>query len=379
MPGIDKMLVPIGGRPLLAWTLQRVAAAPEVERTIVVTAAESVDAIRRASWLPASVVAVIAGGDRRQASVAAGFHALEVLDAERRDDPATGARVVLVHDGARPAVPTSLVSEVIRIAASEGAAIPVLSIADTVKRISNGRIAETLDRTALATAQTPQGVRRDILRVAYEQIRSDCPEEFTDEAALLEACRIPVQTVPGDPANLKVTVPADLPRAAAALALPEARIGMGFDSHPFGPAPSLVLGGLTFAAAPGLHGHSDGDVALHALADALLGAGALGDLGRLFPADHRTPRGIDSRELLREVLAELQRAGYRPASADLTIVGARPRLGDHLVQMRSHIAELLGVDLSRVNVKASSGNLAGDEGAGRAISAQALVSIEGIQ
>ena len=178
------------------------------------------------------------------------------------------------------------------------------------------------------TAQTPQGVRAGLLARAYEQFPPDGPETWTDEAALLEACRIPVHVVPGDPDNIKVTQPADLRRVESMVAGARGpRVGIGHDSHPFGPGTPLALGGIVIDGAPRLYGHSDGDVVLHALADALLGAAGLGDLGRLFPADGRTPRGIASTELLAEVRGRVEAAGWRPAAVDLTIVAARPRLG----------------------------------------------------
>ena len=153
------------------------------------------------------------------------------------------------------------------------------------------------------------------------------------------------------------------------------RVGIGVDSHPFGPGEPLRLGGVEISGAPRLHGHSDGDVALHAVADALLGAAALGDLGRLFPADRRTARGVESGELLRAVVGQLRDAGWQPAAVDLTIVGARPRLGRHLPEMRAAIARDLGVGSAAVSVKASSANLIGDDGAGRSISARAVATI----
>jgi 2-C-methyl-D-erythritol 2,4-cyclodiphosphate synthase len=289
-----------------------------------------------------------------------------------------GARVVLVHDGARPAVRAALVTAVIEAAARHGAAIPVVPVVETIKRVDGDRIGATVDRSGLAAAQTPQGVRRAVLRTALAspEARDDT---WTDEAALLEACRIAVHVVPGDPDNLKVTVPADLARAAGLLASGAAfrRTGIGHDSHPFGPGEPLRLGGIEIAGAPRLHGHSDGDVVLHAVADALLGAAGLGDLGRLFPADASTPGGIDSRELLAAVLARLADAGWRPAGVDLTIVAARPRLGTHLDAMRTAVAATLGVSSDAVNVKASTGNLDGADGAGRSISTLALATIEG--
>jgi 2-C-methyl-D-erythritol 2,4-cyclodiphosphate synthase len=153
------------------------------------------------------------------------------------------------------------------------------------------------------------------------------------------------------------------------------RVGLGMDSHPFGPGEPLRLGGIEITGAPRLYGHSDGDVALHALADALLGGAGLGDLGRLYPADARTPEGIASVDLVRDVVGRLAAAGWRVASADLTIVGDRPRLGGRLDEMRAAIATILGLDAGAVSVKASTGNLSGDAGAGRGILAHAIATL----
>jgi 2-C-methyl-D-erythritol 4-phosphate cytidylyltransferase/2-C-methyl-D-erythritol 2,4-cyclodiphosphate synthase len=376
MSGVDKLAAPVGGRPLLAWTLEALAAAPAVERLVVVTAADRVDALRNAPWLPSSVTAVVAGGQRRQDSVAAGLAELDRLDAGSRIAGAA-ERVVLVHDGARPLVTPALVEAVAEAAAAHGAAIPVVPIGETVKRIEEDRVAATIDRTSLATAQTPQGARRSILRAAFERFGRDAPS-FTDEAALLEACSIPVHVIDGDPGNIKVTLPADLARVDAALGSGAAtsRTGIGHDSHPFGPGAPLVLGGVRIDGAPRLHGHSDGDVALHAVCDALLGAAGLGDLGRMFPAGPATPEGVASGDLLRDVVRRVAGAGWRPASVDLTIVAARPKLGSRLDAIREALGAALAIETACVNVKASTGNLDGMEGAGRGISAIAIAVLE---
>jgi 2-C-methyl-D-erythritol 2,4-cyclodiphosphate synthase len=153
------------------------------------------------------------------------------------------------------------------------------------------------------------------------------------------------------------------------------RTGFGSDRHPFGPADGLWLGGVEIAGAPRLHGHSDGDVALHAVAGALLGAAALGDLGELYPADERTPRGSASSALVRDVTARLAAAGWVPASVDVTIRAARPRLAPHLPAMRDAVARLLGLGGAAVSVKASTGNMSGDAGAGRVIEAEAIATV----
>ncbi|HKG55696.1 MAG TPA: 2-C-methyl-D-erythritol 2,4-cyclodiphosphate synthase [Candidatus Limnocylindrales bacterium] len=370
MDGIDKVWAEVGGRPMLARTLDAIAAAASVARIVVVVAPEQLDGTKSATWLPRKVVDVVGGGRRRQESVAAGFWRLMSV-AEAGDD-----RVVLVHDGARPLVSAALVDAVATAARRRGAAIPVVPIAETLKRLDGDVVAGTVDRVGVGAAQTPQGVRVGLLRAALARFPADGPDTFTDEAALLEACRIPVHAIPGEPSNFKVTVPDDFRRAETALLAESAtRIGFGADSHPFGPGDPLVLGGVELPGAPRLHGHSDGDVVLHAVADALLGAAGMGDLGRLFPADARTPRGVSSAELLAEVVRRFNATGRRAIAIDVTVVAARPRLGERLDDIRARVAALIGVQIDAVSVKASTGNLSGMEGAGRGISAQAVVLV----
>ena len=374
MDGLDKLAHVVAGLPLLAWSIDALTSSGVVGRVVVVTSRDRLAGIRDAPWLPPTVVAVVEGGDRRHESVAAGLAALDAPD----------DRVILVHDGARPVPTSELVAAVARAAAEHGAAIPVLPVAETLKRVAGDLIVETVDRSGLAAAQTPQGARASLLRSAFERFPPSGPQAWTDEAALLEACRIAVHVLPGEPTNLKVTVPADLARieetivrrAGGAAASPGGdRVGYGSDSHPFGPGGPLMLGGVAIDGAPRLHGHSDGDVALHAVADALLGAAGMGDLGRLFPAGPATPRGIASGELVATVVERLAEAGLEPRRLDVTIVGARPRLAGHLDAMRAAIAGLLRIDPSAVNVKASTGNLGGDEGAGRTVSAHAVAVV----
>jgi 2-C-methyl-D-erythritol 2,4-cyclodiphosphate synthase len=406
MGGCDKLTADLFGQPVLQWSVEALAAAG-VERIVIVASLARVAEIAAETWLPDSVVAVVAGGERRQESVAAGVIALGELaaaDAARvagrttrrgaatvssSSPPAAQADpVVLVHDAARPLVSPALVRAVAEAAAQYGAAIPILPVMETLKRLDGDLIGTTVDRIDVVAAQTPQGVRRSLLDLAYATFPPGGPETWTDEASLLEACRITVHAIPGEATNLKVTVPVDLERARAFLhgglvpgrpspagnsgLAARGRIGLGTDSHPFGPGEPLALGGLRIEGAPRLAGHSDGDVALHAVADALLGAAGMGDLGRLFPADARTPTGIDSRVLLTSVAEKVRAAGWVPANVDLTIVAARPKLAALLPAMGEVIAAALGVAAATVNVKASTGNLGGSEGAGRSISASAI-------
>jgi 2-C-methyl-D-erythritol 4-phosphate cytidylyltransferase/2-C-methyl-D-erythritol 2,4-cyclodiphosphate synthase len=385
MGGIDKLTAVVGGLPLLGHSLAAIAAAPEVRRIVVVATNERIEEIARAAWLPEAVAFLVGGGRRRQESVHRGF--IHLL-ANPVDGAGTEAEVVLVHDAARPLVPTALVSAVARAARTHGAAIPLLPVGDTIKRVDgDGLVIGAGDRATLGAAQTPQGIRVEILRDAYARFPPDGPADFSDEAALLEACRIAVHAIPGDERNFKVTLPGDLARVETILtgSLPGTltspgpvaggRVGIGTDSHSFGPATSLALGGVEIEGAPRLHGHSDGDVVLHAVADALLGAAGLGDLGRIFPAGPETPRGVASSELLVDVVGRVRAAGYEPAGLDCTIVAARPRLADRLPEIGTRIAELLAIDPAAVNIKASTGNLDGMEGAGRGISATAIVTL----
>lgn len=366
MGGTDKLLASLAGRPVLSWSLDAVRSVASVQRLIVVTRADRVAQLRGSGWVRRADAEVVVGGGRRQESVAAGVRA-------------SRAELVLVHDGARPLIRPALVEAVVEATRKHGAAIPVIPVAETLKRITDdGRIGETVERLGLATAQTPQGVRRDLLLAAYGRHDPGGKREFTDEAALLEADGIPVAAVDGDPANLKITRPADLEGAEAWLVgqAGGARLGQGFDRHAFGAGDGLALGGIVLREAPRLEGHSDGDAALHAIADAMLGVAGLGDIGRLFPAHEVATSGIASGQLLADVADRVRDAGWVVTAVDLNLLGARPRFGaGRLDAMRDAIGELLGLDGSAVSVKASTGNLSGDEGAGRVISASALVTL----
>jgi 2-C-methyl-D-erythritol 4-phosphate cytidylyltransferase/2-C-methyl-D-erythritol 2,4-cyclodiphosphate synthase len=270
-----------------------------------------------------------------------------------------------------------LVDAVARAARERGAAVPVLPVADSLKRVDGDRVLTSVERDGVVRTQTPQGALRELLEDA---LRRAGDQSFSDEAAVLEAAGIDVATVPGEGTNIKVTEPSDLVMARALAGSPAAeRLGLGEDVHGFGPADGLMLGGIAIPEAPRLYGHSDGDAVLHALATAVLSAVGLGDLGRLFPDDDRTTTGISSDTLLSAAVARVNGAGWLVDRAQVSIIGARPRLGaQRLEEMRGRIAALLGVeDAGSVSVTASSGNLSGPEGAGRVIRATALVGVVG--
>lgn len=372
MGGVDKLTETLLDRPLLAWSIEAMAGAESVDRVIVVTRADQVEELRSVSWLTRAAVGrldVVAGGENRSDSVRAGVVATE-------------ASVVLVHDGARPLASSALADSVARAAAKHGAAVPAVSVVDSLKRASAAVVEGSVDRIGLVRAQTPQGARRELLIAAFEMTAG---AEYTDEAALLEASGVAVVTVPGEASNIKVTDGSDLEivRAIAAArsgsghtGAESVRFGFGEDTHGFGPDDGLMLGGLLISDAPRLYGHSDGDVALHALATAILSACGLGDLGRLFPSDDSRTKGIASTELISEVVKLSTDAGWAVDRAQVALVGSRPILGgQRLDEMRGLIAGVIGLEVDSVAVTASTGNLSGAEGAGRVMRATALVTV----
>ena len=284
MGGIDKLEADLAGRPLLAWSVAAMAAARSVRRVIVVAAGDRLEGLARQPWLTSSGATLVAGGGARSDSVLAG---VRTSDAE----------VVLIHDGARPLASPALADAVAAAAAQHGAAVPVVAVADSLKATADGLIGGAVERDGLAAAQTPQGARRELLLEAFAARPG---QSFTDEAGLLQAHGVTVVAVAGEVANLKVTRPDDLElvRAIAAGRAGAVRTGFGQDSHQFGRADGLWLGGMLFEHAPRLHGHSDGDCALHALTTALLSAIGAGDIGRLYPAGIAATAGLASADML---------------------------------------------------------------------------------
>jgi len=359
MGGGDKMAEGLLGRSLLQWSVDNMAAAGSVARVIVVARPDRVADLAAQPWL--SRATVVAGGERRSDSVRAGV-------------TAATADVVLVHDGARPLASPALADAVANAAAQHGAAVPVVRVVDSLKRDKGETLGESVERDALVRAQTPQGARRQLL---VDAMAAAGDEAFSDEAALLESRGIAIATVPGEPQNIKVTLAQDLEMVRAlARGSAEARVGLGQDSHAFGPDLGLWLGGIQIEAAPRLYGHSDGDVVLHALATAILSATGNGDLGQLFPSDDSRTTGIASSNLLRHAVTMANQSGWAVESAQVSLVGARPKLGGHwLDQMAANVAGLLALSRDSVAINASTGNLSGDAGAGRVITATALIGL----
>ena len=315
-----------------------------------------------------NILPPVFGGATRQASVHAGLEALS----SRSPD------IVLVHDAARPFASVDLISRAIQAAEKTGAAIPALPVTDTVKRINEaGLIEATLDRNLLRVVQTPQAFAFPALLQAHRQAAKQGRNDFTDDAALAEWAGMKVSVFPGEPSNMKLTTSEDFARAESmqSTALGDVRTGSGLDVHAFGPGDHVMLGGIRIPHSRALTGHSDADVALHALTDAILGALADGDIGAHFPPSDPQWRGASSDRFLKFAVDRVMARGGRIAHLDLTIVCEAPRIGAHRDSMRASIAKIAGIDVERVAVKATTSEKLGFTGRGEGIAAYATATI----
>jgi 2-C-methyl-D-erythritol 4-phosphate cytidylyltransferase / 2-C-methyl-D-erythritol 2,4-cyclodiphosphate synthase len=296
---------------------------------------------------------------------------LEALNSRKPD-------IVLVHDAARPFASAELISRAIEAAKQTGAAIPAMPVTDTVKRVNKtGVVEETLDRGSLRLVQTPQAFAFPALLEAHRRAASQGRHDFTDDAALVEWSGMKVTVFPGEPGNTKFTTPDDFTRenARQSAALGDIRTGSGMDVHAFGPGDHVTLGGVRIAHSQALTGHSDADVALHALTDAILGALADGDIGAHFPPSDPQWRGASSDRFLVFAVDRVRARRGRIAHLDLTIVCEAPRIGEHRDRMRANIARLAGIDVERVAVKATTSEKLGFTGRGEGIVAYATATI----
>jgi 2-C-methyl-D-erythritol 4-phosphate cytidylyltransferase / 2-C-methyl-D-erythritol 2,4-cyclodiphosphate synthase len=351
------------GVPVIRAALAAFAGHPAVQLVQPVIRLEDIDQYRSAAR-GLALLDPVAGGVTRQASVAAG---LEALQRHRPDR-------VLVHDAARPFVSAALIE---RALASQGAAVPALPVVDTVKVIGEGRVLETLDRAKLRTIQTPQVFDFDRLLAAHRKAAAAGKHDFSDDAALAEWAGISVGTFDGDPGNVKLTTPEDFGRLAAArnAALSDVRIGSGYDVHAFADGDHVMLGGIRIPHERGLSGHSDADVVLHALVDAILGALADGDIGLHFPPSDERWRGASSDKFLTFAVERVRARGGEIAHLDATVVCEAPRIGPHRDAMRHRIAEIAGLSEDRVAVKATTSEKLGFTGRREGIAAQATATI----
>jgi 2-C-methyl-D-erythritol 4-phosphate cytidylyltransferase/2-C-methyl-D-erythritol 2,4-cyclodiphosphate synthase len=356
--GQPKQFVDLGsGRTMLDMSVA--AFAPQVHEIVVAVPAGYRE--RVAARHP-SGVQVVEGGARRQDSMTRAFAQVS-----------PEAEVVLVHDAARPYVSGHLIAATIEAAATHGAAIVALPVRDTVKRtvLADGRrtVRETLRRDEIYLAQTPQGFRRDVLAHA---IAAADYLDVTDEAMLMERAGVPVHIVTGDPQNLKITTAEELMNARALTS----SIGTGYDLHRLVPGRPLILAGVRIPFEQGLQGHSDADIVCHAVTDAILGAAALGDIGRMFPDTDAAWKDADSVQLLRKATAAVRAADWAIANVDITIIAERPKLVPYVDEMRTKLAEALGVTKAAVSVKGKTNEGVDAVGRGEAMACHAVALLK---
>jgi 2-C-methyl-D-erythritol 4-phosphate cytidylyltransferase/2-C-methyl-D-erythritol 2,4-cyclodiphosphate synthase len=356
-----KQYAPLLGRPVIRHAAEALLAEGLVDRLLpVVAAGEEARVAALLAGLPA--LPPVTGGATRAASVRAGLEALAA------DPPA----LVLVHDAARPVIPRGTIAALRDALARAPGAIPAQPVTDTLKRGAEGRILATLPREGLFRAQTPQAFRFDALLAAHRAGDGSA----TDDAALLEAAGLPVALVPGGEHNIKITWPEDLTRVEShLLARLIPRMGTGFDVHRLVEGRPLVLCGVTVPHPLGLAGHSDADVGIHALCDAIYGALAEGDIGRWFPPSEAQWKDADSARFLRHAASRIAARGGVLANADVTLICERPKITPHAPAMRARLAALLGVAVEAVSVKATTTERLGFTGRGEGIAAQAAAVV----
>jgi 2-C-methyl-D-erythritol 4-phosphate cytidylyltransferase/2-C-methyl-D-erythritol 2,4-cyclodiphosphate synthase len=356
--GLPKQYRPIGGKPVLRWAVEALARHPAVRHTRVVIAPGQ-RPLAAEALAGLEVGDFIEGGAERADSVRCGLAAV-------------GDDAVLIHDAARPFCPAAVIDRLLaQLEFHEGAA-PVLAVGDTVAR-AGASLGEPLDRCGLVRVQTPQAFRTEALRRAYGGWTGAAP---TDETTVLRAAGMSVAAVEGDPVLDKLTSPADWARAEQWLAARfVSRTGMGFDVHAFGGDGPVMLGGIAVPHARGLAGHSDADVVLHAITDALLGAAGLGDIGQHFPPSDPQWKGASSDLFLSHAATLLAERGAVIDHVDCTIIAEEPRIGPYRDSMRSRVAEILGLGVTQVSIKATTTERLGFAGRREGVAAQSVASI----
>jgi len=351
---LPKQFLKLGGKTILEKTVNQFASCDIIQKLIVVTHKDYIELCETllANHIQSGRLQVIAGGKERQDSV---YQAISLLHQSgvANDD------IVLIHDGVRPYASHDLIKAVAGQAEIDGAAIAAVPPKDTIRHIEEG----TLDRSKLCCVQTPQGFRFALIEEAFRKAFDD-GFYGTDDASLVERLGHEVAIVEGEHANIKITTPEDL--------AVEMRIGTGYDVHKLVEDRKLILGGVEVPYEKGLLGHSDADVLTHALMDALLGAAALGDIGKLFPDNDDAFKGISSIELLKRVKSVLDDEGYSLGNADVTVICQRPKLAGYIDEMRRNVADALAVDVDKISIKATTTEKLGFAGRGEGIAAEAV-------
>lgn len=355
--GFDKLSYRLpDGRTVLETSCAALAAHPAVRQVVLVAGANRPECERIAAACP-KPCCVVDGGETRADSVRNGLAAAE------------GA-LVAIHDAARPFVSRAVITAVLEAAARTGAAAPAVPVKDTIKVAQGGRVVSTPDRAMLYAVQTPQCFSREKYRQALACVTGEQARQVTDDCSLFELAGMPVELTAGDYGNYKITTPDDLKKEKTM------RIGHGYDVHRLVEDRKLILGGVEIPYEKGLLGHSDADVLLHAVMDAVLGAAALGDIGRHFPDTDPAYRGADSLALTRAVAALIREHGYAVGNIDATILCQKPKLAPYIEEMRRNIAAAFGVAADAVSVKATTEEHLGFTGEGLGIAAHAVALLE---
>src|SRR5438270_2322907 len=356
---LPKQYLPLGGATVLRHAVNAFAAHPRIDGVLVAIRPEDRELFDRA-LAGIAVLPPVPGGPERQDSVRLGLEAL----AERKPER------VLIHDGARPFPTPELIDRVIDGLDRAPAAIPALPLGDTIKRVEDGRILETIDRSQLWRAQTPQGFHFDAILAAHRQMAG---RVLTDDAAVAEAAGIAPLIVAGSEENLKVTTAEDLAAAERLLAARQGdvRVGQGFDVHPFAAGDHLWICGVRVPHGMSLAGHSDADVGLHALTDAVLGAIGAGDIGMHFPPSDSRWRGASSDRFLAYAATLVRERGGAIAAVDITIICERPKIAPYRDRMIERLAEILEISPERVSVKATTTEEPGFNGRAEGLGRQA--------
>lgn len=355
----------LAGKPLLVHALDTFLAHDAITHIQPVIADEHAEL-----WVEATphrqTLAPVAGGDTRQESVRAGLKALKPHAPD----------YVLIHDAARPFFTPSLINRMLEAVAKHEAVIPSLPLADTIKRVEGARVSETLERTALVAVQTPQAFAYEKIVAAHDAQKGHA---LTDDAAVMEAIGEAVFHIAGEAKNRKITTPEDMLWARQQFNA-SMRIGQGFDVHKLVPSDATMrLCGVDIKSDVACEGHSDADVGLHALVDAMLGAVAAGDIGQHFPPSDAQWKGCDSTHFVSHAQTLVEKAGGVITHVDLTIIGEKPKVSPHRDAMREKIAELLSLRLSQVSVKATTTEKLGFAGRGEGIAAQCVATVEVMQ
>ena len=373
---IPKQFLDLGGRPVLAHSIEAFMRHPMIGRLLVMIHDDDYPmyeaAIRTLPEHLALCVSVASGGATRQETVRRGLAHLS----ERMAFPDEG--LVLIHDAARPFVSESLITRAIAAGLRDGAAIPVLPVVDTMAQLdTNGIVVANPDRTTLRAVQTPQVFRFDLIHAAHAAAAQAGRADFTDDAGIVSFAGHPVSTFEGSARAFKLTTPEDVARAAELLApaRTDIRSATGYDVHAFGLGDHIMLGGVRIAHTHGVVGHSDADVLLHALTDALLGTIADGDIGSHFPPSDMRWKGMASHVFLAEAVRLVRLRGGEIRHLDGTVVAEAPKVGPHRDAMRRVIADVANIDISRVSIKATTSESLGFTGRREGIAALATATI----